>query len=233
MARKDLFWRGFAAGAGASLGALAAVNMAGNLRRSRIVRVEKSLQIGRSVSEVFRTWASLEWLQSASPLIEEIRTQGSRSHWTMQLDGRRIEWDAEIEQFIPDQAIGWKSVNGPKHTGRITFAPIGNDTLVQVTMNYAPPLQVLRPFARQMTWPLQYWVERVLRDFKATLEGKGQEDLRPASRSDSDKIGPGTTMGQSDLERATGTYGSAEPSERRLSGPGSPVEYTSPPEIKR
>ena len=55
-----------------------------------------------------------------------------------QLDGRKVQWDAEVEQFIPKQAIGWKSVNGPKHTGRITFAPIGNDTLVQVTMNWKP-----------------------------------------------------------------------------------------------
>jgi uncharacterized membrane protein len=233
MAQKNHFWRGFAAGAGGTLGALGATSMIGNVRGSRIVRVEKSLQIGRPVPDVFRAWSSLDWLQNASPLIEDIQTQGKRSHWTVQLDGRYLEWDAEIEQFIPDQAIGWKSVNGPKHTGRITFAPIGSDTLVQVTMNYAPPLQLLRPFARQMTWPLQYWVERVLRDFKASLEGKGQEDQRkPAIRSDSEKFGPGATMGQSDLDRATGTYGQ-ESVERRFSGPADPVEYTGPPEAKR
>src|SRR5581483_2273939 len=139
----------------------------------------------------------------------------------------------EIEQFIPDQAIGWKSVNGPKHTGRITFAPIGNDTLVQVTMNYVPPLQLLRPFARQMTWPLKYWVERVLRDFKAALEGKGQEKQHtPAIRADSEKFGPGATMGKTELPRATGTYGQ-ESAERWFGGPVSPVEDTSPPEAKR
>jgi uncharacterized membrane protein len=233
MDRGKYFWRGFAAGAGGAMVALIAVNRIGNAG-CRIVRVEKSLQVGRPVPEVFRAWASLDWLRNASPLIADIRAEGQRSHWTMQIDDRRIEWDAEIEQFLPGQAIGWKSVNGPKHTGRITFAPIGNDTLVQVTMNYVPPMQLFRPFDRRMAWPLQHWVERVLRDFKASLEGKGQEERKPAIRSDSDSIGPGTVMGQSDLERATGTYGRApESGETRFSGWPNPVDYSIPPEAKR
>jgi uncharacterized membrane protein len=233
MPRRTHFWRGFAAGAGGTLAGLIAANMIGNARRSRIVRIEKSLQVGRPVPQVFRTWASLEWLQRASPLIVDIHANGKRSHWTMQIDGHRVQWDAEIEQFLPDQAIGWKSVNGPKHTGRITFAPIGDDTLVQVTMNYVPPLQLFHPFARQMRWPLQHWVERVLRDFKASLEGKGQEERRPAIRSDSDSIGPGTGMGQTDLERATGTYGRPpERMEPRFDERPNPVDYTRPPEAK-
>jgi uncharacterized membrane protein len=232
MARRKHFWRGFAAGMGGATAAFVAVGLIGNARRSRIVRVEKSLQIGRPVDEVFRAWSSPDWLMHASPLITEIRSQGKRSHWVMQLDGRRIEWDAEIEQFIPNQAIGWKSVNGPKHTGRITFAPIGNDTLIQVTMNYAPPLRLFRPLTRQMTWPLQYWVERVLRDFKASLEGKGQEERKPLRSTGT--VGPGTAMGQTDLERATGTYGHApETFQPGLGGRSSPVDYTSPPEAKR
>ena len=84
-----------------------------------------------------------------------------------------LEWDARIEQLIPNEAIGWKSVNGPKHTGRITFSPIGNDTLVQVTMNYAPPLRLFLPFVAPMTGRIEGVIERVLRDFKASAEGRG------------------------------------------------------------
>ncbi len=231
MVGKNHFWRGFAAGAGGTFAGLIAANTIGNMRRSRVVRVEKSLQVGRPVAEVFRAWASLEWLKDASALIEDIQTQGKRSHWTMQFDGRRVEWDAEIEQFLPDQAIAWKSVNGPKHSGRITFAPIGNDTLVQVTMNYSPGVQLLRPFARTISWPMQHWVERALRDFKASLEGKGREEQRkPAIRGDSDRLGPGIGMGQSDLERATGTYG--QDAEPRF-GHGNPITHAGPPETKR
>ncbi len=235
--RRRGFWKGFAAGAaagaGGTLGAMGLASMIGNARRSRVVRVEKSIQVGRPVEEVFRAWASLDWLAHASDLIRDIRVEGNRSHWTMQLDSRRVEWDAEIEQFIPNQAIGWKSINGPKHSGRVTFSPIGNDTLLQITMNYAPPTRLLRPVARPMTWPLEYWVEKALRDFKASLEGKGQEGRRPPMRAERERVGPGTEMTQSDLERATGTLGRPpEATEQRFGGRVTPVDYTRPPEAK-
>ena len=187
MARRTHFWRGFAAGAGGTLAGLIAANMIGNARRSRIVRIEKSLQVGRPVPQVFRTWASLEWLQRASPLIVDIHANGKRSHWTMQIDGHRVEWDAEIEQFLPDQAIGWKSVNGPKHTGRITFSPLGEQTVVHVLMNYAPPLGGLGSML-PIESHLEQWIERGLREFKLGLEreGAGVETVRRGSHAPRD-----------------------------------------------
>ncbi len=90
----------------------------------------------------------------------------------------QIEWESEIEQFIPNQAIGWKSVTGPKHSGRATFSPIENDTVVNVTMNFLPPLRFLR--LAPLRDKIQQHFEQVLRDFKASLEGKGQETGRTA-----------------------------------------------------
>lgn len=241
MTRK--YWRGFmtgvAAGAGAGIGALLLMRGMGGSRNQRVVRLEKSLQVGRPVHEVFEAWANLERLPQISDYVQNIRHDGNRSHWVIQVDGRSVEWDAEVEQFLPDQAIGWKSINGPKHTGRVTFAPIGNDTLVQVTMNYAPPARVLTPFVENMSGLLHHYIEQVLRDFKSALEGKGQEGRRPAVRSA--PVGPGAEMTQTDLARATGTFG-ASPGSKPLSpnevvdrfgNRPNPVEYTAPPESKR
>jgi uncharacterized membrane protein len=234
------FWRGFAlgaaAGAGATIGAVAVARVLSGKRR--VVRLEKALQIGRPVNEVFPYWSELERLPEVSDCIREIRRQGDLSHWKVDVGGRVMEWDAEVEQFIPNQAIGWKSIRGPKHTGRMTFAPIGDDTLVQVTMNYVPPAPVLRPFVANLDEHLEFYLEQVLRDFKAHLEGKGQEGRTPAVRSASERVGPGTQMTQSDASRATGTYGgvpavSGETPVDRFGNRANPVEYTSPPEAKR
>ena len=65
--------------------------------------------------------------------------------------GRLLHWDAQLFQDIPNQALGWKSVSGPKHSGRISFAPLGDDTQVHVVMNYSPPVW---RFARALA-PLQ------------------------------------------------------------------------------
>src|SRR5215210_7098656 len=98
------YWQGFAAGlaagTGGALATLAAVNLIGNAGRNRVVRIEKSIQIGRPVQEVFQRWASLEWLQEASDLFEDITVENHRSHWSMHVDGRQVQWDAEIEQFL-------------------------------------------------------------------------------------------------------------------------------------
>lgn len=234
------FWRGFAAGAAAGAGGSAAVILGtdwiGKSRQRQVLRFEKSLQIGCSVERAFEAWMNVERLPQISELVQEVRRDGDRSHWKVRVDGRTVEWDAEIEQFIPNQAIGWKSLEGPKNSGRVTFSRLGNDTLMQLTMNYAPPrhlLQLMRPLRSQ----IQAHLEQVLRDFKAALEGKGQE--RPAIRSSSEKIGPGTEM-TGEVGRATGTFGappvnagstSTQGSEMPHSKPN-PVDYTRPPEAK-
>lgn len=246
MARK--FWSGFgtgaAAGAGAGIGMFLLIKQIAGSRK-RVLRVEKSIQVGRSLPEVFEAWANLETLPQISDYVQNIRKSGSLSHWRVRLDGKTVEWDAKIEQFIPNQAIGWKSIHGPKHTGRITFSPLGNDTLVQVTMNYAPPSRVLKPFVENTGGLIERYIEQVLRDFKSALEGKGQEGRKPAVRSGD--IGPGFEMTQTDLARATGTFGNTSaaggkaspkplsPDEvsERFGSPSNPVDYSSPPESKR
>lgn len=201
------FWKGFAAGAAAGAGAgfgswflMRAIFR----RASQIVRLEKSLQIGRSIDEVFLAWSDFERLPRLVRLIEEVRVQGKRSHWKMRLNGRSFEWHAELTQSIPNQALGWKSVSGPKHTGRINFSSLGNDTEVHVVMNYAPPGGKLAGDLTGQTAGLQHYLGQALRDFKAALEGKGRETSAEAG-------GPGrrTPAGVPSQEeiRSTGTHG--------------------------
>lgn len=226
------YWKGFAAGAVTGVAAGGGVLLLANaLGGGRIIRLEKSIQIGKPANEVFNAWRELGYLPQMSHVINEVRHSGNRSHWRVSFGGRQYEWDAEIEQMIPNQAIGWKSLSGPKHTGRVNFSPLGNDTLVHVTMNYAPPSRLLRPFFGSMSGQLEGWIEQALRDFKAALEGKGQEDAMRGVRT----VGPTRSAGEP--ERATGTFGAApstpgETQTTRFGGPPTTVEYTRPPEAK-
>src|SRR4029077_1298400 len=104
-----------------------------------------------------------------------VRSQGDRSQWTLNLGPRMVRWGAEVTQRIPNQAIGWKSISGPKHSGRMDFSPIGGDTLMHITMNYMPPGQMGRLLSPGRG-KLEKYIDQALRDFKASLEGKGQED---------------------------------------------------------
>jgi uncharacterized membrane protein len=190
MKQRD-FWSGFAAGAAAAVGGFLISDRFGRGSQTRIVRLEKSLQIARPTEEVFRAWSDLERLGRSSRLVEEVRTNGNRSHWKLNLRGIPVEWDAEITQVIPNQAIGWKSVKAPKHSGRITFTTLGNDTLVHVQMNYVPPAGFLRRMLTPFVDEVEGYIEQALRDFKAGLEGSA---------------GGGIT-GRTAAAHFTGTYG--------------------------
>jgi uncharacterized membrane protein len=227
MARKMKFWRAFAMGAAAGTGAMLIPQLVGRAGASRIIRLEKSIQIGRPVEEVFAAWTDWERLPRVSENIADIRHYGDRTHWRVQVDGQQFEWDAVIEQKIPNQAIGWKSVRGPKHTGRVTFSPIGDDTLVLITMNYVPPLRALRPLLSPFAGHMEGMIEKVLRDFKASVESR-PKGVQGAVRSESEKVGPGTATASL---RKTGTFGE-EP--RRVETQfGSLQEPSFPPEVKR
>jgi uncharacterized membrane protein len=232
MGRRRRGRRGFGWGMAVGVGVGAVVwlipELIGRARRSHIVRLQKSIQIGAPVKEVFDSWLNVQNLPRVSDDVREVQHHGAMTHWKVGMGPANLEWDARIEQLIPNEAIGWKSVNGPKHTGRITFSPIGNDTLVQVTMNYAPPLRIFLPFVAPMTGRIEGVIERVLRDFKASAEGRGFGQQRMPSQ----KVGPGTSMSQSNIARATGTNDATSEKVDRFGNRVNPVEYTRPPEAK-
>lgn len=211
------FWTGVAAGAAATIGTAWIVGLAGRGGNSRIIRLEKSVQIGRTVEDVFQCWCDLETLPRFTSLLRSVRRFGDRSHWIAEVGGRPVEWDAEIVQVLPNQSIGWRTTGGAQHTGRITFAPLGDQTLVHVQMNYLPKMSLLRPLFATMAGQIDGYLEQALRDLKSALEsGHGaasrrQEIAEPAV--------------------ATGTYGptGANP---RFGTPTIPVDFTRPPESK-
>ncbi|MCI0351754.1 MAG: hypothetical protein L0Z53_20225 [Acidobacteriales bacterium] len=82
-------------------------------------------------------------------------------------------------------------------------------------MNYAPPLGVFSRAVTPLADHLEYYIERVLRDFKASLEGKGKER----------RVAP--------ADLATGTLGLAsggvqQAQAGRFGGVEQAVEYTRP-----
>lgn len=168
------YWGGFATGA--LIGTAAAVagymlfNATKKNRDSRVIRLEDSIQIGKPVEEVFAAWADFEQLPRYLKMVNSVRVEGNHSEWDVTVDGKDFAWSAETVQFIPNEAIGWHSIKGPKHSGRITFSSVGNDTVVHVTMNYAPPLGRLSRLLSAFDDHLESYIGEALRDFKSAIE---------------------------------------------------------------
>ena len=254
---RENFWSGFAAGA--AVGALAGV--AGVLAAKRrsadidshVVRLEKSVNIGRPVQSVFAAWSCFERLPQWINFVRRVERYGTHTRWLVNMDGREFEWDAQITLVKPNEAIGWKSLSGPKHTGRITFSPLGNQTVVHVLMNYAPPLGAFGSML-PLEHHLEQWIERGLREFKLALEreGSARESLgREDVRREAEFTSP-APAGEATRRRGSESVRDWEPLERTGTGdageswntsvgptgaPGKPsapgtVPYTRPPKDK-
>ncbi|HEY3930305.1 MAG TPA: SRPBCC family protein [Candidatus Koribacter sp.] len=226
------FWSGFIAGVGMVAGSWAALQFARRGGMSPIVRLEKSIQIGAPLEDVFGAWANFRLIPQHVRMVKEVRVFGTRTHWRVLIANAPFEWDAEITQLIPHQAIGWKSLAGPKHSGRITFAPLGNDTLVHVHMNYVPAGRLLRPMFASFAGEMEGFIEQSLREFKTSMESGGT-----GLRREQNTATPTGAQRDENRASATGTYG---PGPELASGhtnpkhgaPEMPVEFTRPPEAK-
>ncbi len=171
--RNQDFWAGFAAGAAAGtlagIGGVLALRRVSSSSHNGVLRLQKSINIGRPVPVVFGAWSHFERLPQYIQFIEKVERFGTHSRWWVNMDGKQFQWDAEITQVAPNESIGWKSLSGPKHTGRISFSPLRDQTVVHVTMNYAPHLGDLGSLL-PLDQHLEDWIERGLREFKAAME---------------------------------------------------------------
>jgi uncharacterized membrane protein len=210
---RNHFWSGFAAGAaaGALAGVAGVLFFKGRMTDvdGHVVRLQKSINIGRPQHEVFAAWSDFERLPHAISFVESVQRFGDRSRWRMNIDGRAFEWDAQLTQIVPNESLGWKSVTGPHHTGRISFAPLSDQTVVHVLMNYEPPLGDLGAML-PLEGHLEQWIERGLREFKTALES--ERVVRTGTSNEPVSTGPVGTPGE---HAAPGT-----------------VNYTRPPQAK-
>jgi uncharacterized membrane protein len=99
-----------------------------------------------------------------------------RSRWTAVAPGEiPIQWEAEITKDVPDEMIGWRSVEGSsiETAGYVRFEPIreGRETLVRVAFEYnLPPGRVGTLLATLFGKRPGAHVEEMLRRFKQVME---------------------------------------------------------------
>lgn len=141
--------------------------------------VRRSATINRPRAEVYAFWRNFENLPRFMEHLQSVEVQpgdGRRSHWVTRAPlGRTVEWDAELVEDRAGELLAWRSLPGGdiENEGRVEFrdALDGSGTIVDVTLEYRPPLGapsivVARLFGEQ---PWQQ-VRDDLRRFKQIME---------------------------------------------------------------
>jgi uncharacterized membrane protein len=115
----------------------------------RGVRVEQTVTIGLPPEEIYAFFRNFENLPRFMSHLQSVKVlDEKRSHWvTKGPAGSDAEWDAEIINEIPNELIGWRSVDGSQvdNAGSVHFKqnPGGRGTDVKVILRYDPPAGLL------------------------------------------------------------------------------------------
>lgn len=139
------------------------------------VIVEESVTIARPVSELYRFWRNLENLPRFMTHLHSVeRITDTLSRWQAKgLAGSTVEWNAEIINEVPDQVIGWRSLEGADvvSAGSVNFEEAGGGTRVRVRLQYSPPLgKVGDAVARLLGADAATQIREDLQRFKGLVE---------------------------------------------------------------
>ena len=141
------------------------------------INVEESVTINRPVEELYRFWRNLENLPHfMQHLVSVERISDTLSRWRAKgPGGRTVEWSAEIINEVPNQLIGWRSIDGSEVTtaGSVHFddAGPGRGTRVRVRLQYSPPGgKVGAALAKLMASDPATEIREDLRRFKQMVE---------------------------------------------------------------
>jgi uncharacterized membrane protein len=113
------------------------------------VRVEKAVTINAPAQQVYAFWRNFENLPRFMHNLESVTVHDDkRSRWVAKGPaGSKVDWEAEIINEIPNELIGWRSIEGSRvdNAGSVHFTPApGNrGTEVKVVLRYDPPAGVV------------------------------------------------------------------------------------------
>jgi uncharacterized membrane protein len=111
----------------------------------RGVHAEASVLVNRRAEDLFAWWRRLENLPEVMSHLVSVRDLGGgRSRWRAKGPmGSVVEWDAEINNEVPNQVIGWRSLQGSTvvTAGSVNFDRLqgSSSTRVRVKLQYDPP----------------------------------------------------------------------------------------------
>jgi len=135
--------------------------------------VTESVDVAVGVRAAYNQWTQFEEFPRFMGGVSEIRQlDATHTHWKTEIGGVKREFDAEITEQLPDERVAWKSTEGEKQAGVVTFHRLDDThTRVTVQMDYDP--QGLVETAGDKLGIVDRQVKGDLQRFKEYIESRG------------------------------------------------------------
>ena len=102
--------------------------------------IEQSIEINVPVKTAYNQWTQFEEFPRFMEGVKEVKQiDDTHLHWKADVGGKEKEWKAEITEQIPDERIAWRSREGAKNAGVVTFHRLSDSkSKVMLQMEYDP-----------------------------------------------------------------------------------------------
>lgn len=132
--------------------------------------VQQAIEVGAPLHTVYEQIAAFENYPRFMTGVEEVKQLGGdKTHWVMDLDGQRREFDARITELSLDERVSWSTTDGPLLSETITLRPMG-ETRTQVIAQLEADIAFLMPSDRHGRETLNRRLKDDLVTFKGLVE---------------------------------------------------------------
>ena len=187
--------------------------------------VQQAIEVGAPLHTVYEQFTAFQDYPRFMTGVQRVTPiDADRTHWVMDLDGQRREFDARITELALDERVAWSATDGPLLAETITLRPLGETrTRVVAELEADAGEEALARRLKDDLITFKSICERSLQEAGRSSTVSGTAPVSPASVAA--RIKRRTTMvpqpaagwGAGDL---TGTAGPGEPPEDRRGGGG-------------
>jgi len=132
--------------------------------------VQQAIEVSAPLHTVYEQLAAFENYPRFMTGVRQVTPIGNdQTHWIIDVEGRRREFDAQITECSLDERVSWSTVEGPLLAETITLRPMG-ETKTQVVAQLEADVAFLMPSDRHGQASLTKRLKADLTTFKGLVE---------------------------------------------------------------
>ena len=132
--------------------------------------VQQAIEVSAPLHTVYEQLAAFENYPRFMSGVREVTPIGAdQTHWIMDVDGKRREFDAQITERSLDERVSWSTMDGPLLAETLTLRPLG-ETKTQIVAQLEADIAFLMPSDRHGQASLTRRLKEDLTTFKGLVE---------------------------------------------------------------
>lgn len=137
--------------------------------------ITEQVEVNVPLQTAYNQWTQFESFPHFMEGVERVsQIDDTHTHWVTKIGGTTREFDATITEQHPDRGVAWRSDDGPRHAGVVTFEPLG-ETTTQVTARMDIDPEGFAEKVADKTGLIGSRVKGDLQRFKTFIEERGAE----------------------------------------------------------